>query len=108
MDDREYAKLCVGSGWHALLDEVFDYFERQAVEVLQVKEKFGQLRIYVTSASDEMYVSEDVYAKIAEIERRSGRICETCGAPSTLQNRGGWVKSICDPCLEKVSVQSKA
>jgi hypothetical protein len=100
MTDREYAKMCVGAGWHSLVDEAFDYFEEQAVEVIQVKEKFGQLRIYVTSASDEMYVSENVYAKIAEIEGRSGRMCECCGQPAEQRTKGGWVKTICIPCEE--------
>jgi hypothetical protein len=101
MYDREYAKMCVGAGWHGLVDEAFDLVESHGSEVAQLKEKFGQMRVYINSTSD------DLYNKVWEIESKSASICETCGAPSKLQNRGGWLKSICDPCLEEHHVQSK-
>lgn len=101
MTDREYAKMCVGNGWHGLVDEAFDLCEKHGVEVTQVKEKFGQLRIYTG------YTPDRLYTKIHEIENRSGTICETCGAPSQLQTRGGWLKSICDPCKEILDVLAK-
>lgn len=95
---RDRARECVRPGWHALVDEAFDLVEAQGVDVIQVKEKFGQLRIYTGSAD------ADFYSKIWEIEERSATICEFCGAPSHIRSRGGWLKSICDPCLEKPRV----
>lgn len=96
MTDREYAKMCVGKGWHSLVDEAFDAVEAERAQVAQVKEKFGQLRIYLNSESEELY------KKIYEIEERSSTICETCGAPGRIVNRGGWLRTICKPCLEKI------
>lgn len=100
--DREYAKMCVGAGWSGLIDELFDLFEQYKSEPTQIKEKFGQLRIYAFPANEEMYDA------IEEIEKRSAKICETCGAPSKIHNRGGWLKSICKPCLEKLNVHTEA
>lgn len=94
--DREYAKQCVGSGWSGLIDELFDLLEAYKVEATQVKEKFGELRVYTHPAHEELY------DKIEELEKRSAKICETCGAPGRVQNRGGWLRAICKPCLGKL------
>lgn len=60
----------------------------------QVKEKFGTLRFYYTGGDD--YIS----GLVAMAESMSGVICETCGNPGK-QTRGGWIKTICNPCEEK-------
>lgn len=105
MTDREYAKMCVGNGWHSLVDEAYDLCEKYGVEITQIKEKFGQIRIYTGIATEE--VADEVDPRIWEIESRSGSICECCGQPSTLQSRGGWLKSICNPCKDINDVLSK-
>lgn len=105
MTDREYAKMCVGNGWHSLVDEAYDLCEKYGVEITQVKEKFGQIRIYTGIAKEE--VADEVDPRIWEIESRSGSICECCGQPSTLQSRGGWLKSICNTCKDINHVLSK-
>ena len=63
-------------------------------EVLQVKEKFGGLRFYVNSATEEMY------RLISEAESQSYEICEECGKPGTLSQKikGGWMKTLCLEC----------
>lgn len=94
--DREFAKQCVGSGWGGLIDELFDILEAHEVEATQVKEKFGQLRVYTYPANEELYT------EIEKLEQRSAKICETCGAPGRIVNRGGWLRTICKPCLEKI------
>lgn len=60
----------------------------------QVKEKFGTLRLYVSSWTDEM---ADV---IREAEKKSEVTCEHCGQPGTLRT-DGWYFTFCDTC-EKV------
>lgn len=106
MYTREYAKQCVGNGWHGLIDEAYDLLEPYEIEVVQVKEKFGQLRIYTGIMSAE--VSDVLDPKIWEIESRSMSVCECCGQPSTLQSRGGWLKSICNTCKDINDVLAKA
>jgi len=106
MYDREYAKMCVGAGWHGLVDEAYDLLEPHGIKVTQVKEKFGQLRIY--TGWMRVDIANELDEKLWAIEERSISICETCGAPSTLQSLGGWLKSICDPCKEMLDVQFEA
>ena len=59
----------------------------------QVKEKFGLLRFYMTSATDEMY---DL---IREYENKSAHICEGCGAPGKLRG-DTWYVTQCDGCAK--------
>ena len=57
----------------------------------QVKEKFGDLRFYMTSATEEMWTL------IHEAEKLAGETCEACGKPGE-QRGGGWVLTLCDDC----------
>lgn len=82
------AQLQVGSGWHPLIYEVYGRLPTGTV-VTQVKEKFGQLRIYVDSAPVEFLEFLD------DIENRSGKVCENCGAPGKART-GSWIKTLCD------------
>lgn len=92
-----------GDGWYGLIREVCE----QIMETLsktqnskdfcffQIKEKYGQLRIYVSDYSDE----------IAEIldkaEEKSATICEHCGTTENVtQNTLGWISSLCPTCRE--------
>ena len=106
MYDREYAKQCVGNGWHGLIDEAYDLLEPHEIQVTQVKEKFGQLRIYTGIMTAE--VADVLDEKIWAIEERSMSVCESCGQPSTLQSRVGWLKSICNTCKDINDVLAKA
>jgi hypothetical protein len=56
--------------------------------VTQVKEKYGGLRFYVNSATDEQY------ALIQFAESMSYRTCEVCGDRGR-SNSGGWVRVRC-------------
>jgi hypothetical protein len=58
---------------------------------VQIKEKFGGLRVYLNGETPEMT------AAIIEAERKSFETCEQCGAPGKLR-RGGWISTLCDIC----------
>jgi len=55
----------------------------------QVKEKFGTLRFYVSSATPE------VYNYIEFAEAMSSKTCEVCGSPG-FSRTGGWIKVLCN------------
>ena len=61
----------------------------------QVKEKFGTLRFYYTGGDE--YIS----GLVSMAESMSGVTCESCGNPAGVQNNGGWMRAICDPCETK-------
>lgn len=63
--------------------------ERADYRAAQVKEKFGTLRFYMTSETDEMS------AWIEAAEAESARTCETCGAPGKLSG-DVWLQTVCD------------
>lgn len=68
-----------------------EFEERVQVRAVQVKEKFGGLRFYVSGGDD--YVR----GAVAVAESMSYRICESCGDKGHRRS-GGWVKTLCDKC----------
>ena len=63
----------------------------------QVKEKFGSLRFYLTSGTEEMW------ALTHEFELRSETICQDCGAPGELRNDYHWLSTLCEKCAMRDS-----
>lgn len=63
--------------------------ERDEYYAVQVKEKFGGLRFYMSMETEEMSRA------IQEAEAQSAATCEACGLPGKRRGRG-WVKTLCD------------
>lgn len=95
--DRELAKQSVGIGWHGLLDEIFDLKEKlgNPTSIVQVKEKYGGLRVYTAVYFGEDSPYNELEKLITDTERRSFTICEDCGKEGKLRN-GGWHRTLCD------------
>lgn len=94
MITREQALKMVNPGWSALIHEAYDKLPADTA-VTDVKEKFGTLRIYISSAPPPFYDTLD------HIEEKSALVCEYCGNSAETRDIGGWYKTICDACLEK-------
>jgi hypothetical protein len=85
-------------GWFALiwrlsvrLQELISQLpeaEQKEYFAMQFKEKYGQLRFYPSTATDEMLETIDAATD------ESGHICEICGAPGTIYSKG-WVMTRC-------------
>lgn len=95
-DGKPYP-LEVGEGWHSLVAETFkkivDIYRKKNVplewfSVMQIKEKFGGLRIYTGALPASVY--DDVDRIIDEAEKKSVTICEVCGEPGKLITTGWW------------------
>ena len=89
-------------GWFSLLDElcnkIYSYCKKNKLtipKVLQVKEKFGSLRFYVDSDSDN-YIEN----LINEYEIKSSNTCEFCGNKGNIKKVKGWFMCRCDTCLK--------
>jgi hypothetical protein len=93
-------------GWFDLINDVslkleklIDTFRKEYPEhpieivpyAIQVKEKYGTLRFYMSTETDAM---SDV---INEAEERSYNTCETCGKAGRIR-QGAWVMTLCDDC----------
>lgn len=87
-----------GDGWYDLIDELSAKLESYGVVAGQVKEKFGGLRFYLDYPQ---HLSRETVEKIREIkdeyEEKSYTICEHCGKPGTLCQKG-WHRTLCQEC----------
>ena len=73
-----------GAGWVGLYQPIIDLCRKNNIDVFQIKEKFGALRIYVDfprDATDVMW--GHVNDLIDQAERASLNTCEDCGRPGT-------------------------
>ena len=80
-----------GNGWYTLIKNLItDLIELGwDKQVCQVKEKFGALRFYINTGSDE------IFKKIHSYENQSYETCETCGEKGELR-LVGWYKTLCN------------
>lgn len=91
-------------GWGKLIEEtchevekLLDEKQALAFRFIQIKEKFGGLR---------MYTNLDGIPKVFELmlkkEKESYNICEHCGASPAIAAPGktGWIKTLCETCRE--------
>ncbi|MCL2185988.1 MAG: hypothetical protein FWB86_09085 [Treponema sp.] len=85
-----------GYGWMGLtlpiIEEVRLYNKKNPdnmIKITQVKEKFGGLRIYLSSMPD--YLQK----MICKAEAESEHICEFCGARGKNIKINGWVWTLC-------------
>jgi len=84
-------------GWIPLLRELFDNIEQiladepgLVFQVLQVKEKFGTLRVYYYGGNEEIEKLTDNACDKSEIT------CETCGEAGELRDKNYWYRTLCD------------
>lgn len=83
------------NGWFDLiaanlqLVERYAELERLKVEITQVKQKFGQLRVYHRGGDRVV----DRLLDIAELV--SASTCEVCGAEANVVEQQGWLRSCC-------------
>ena len=94
-----------GSGWYPLIEKLFEdisflletkYPEfKDEFEVLQVKEKYATLRVYVNDAPQE------IYDLIDKAEKESAITCENCGKEGKEYYICGWYSTLCSTCAEE-------
>jgi len=92
-----------GDGWYDILDylcgAISEYtyldvmskspYDSNEIYVDQVKEKFGQLRFYLSKEDDVMH------GMVSMAEHMSAHTCEVCGNRGEMRT-GGWVVTLCD------------
>jgi hypothetical protein len=89
-----------GEGWYPLIYETLDKIQAIVdrdgldLEITEVKEKFGELRIYTSTYTDEI---DDI---LWEATYKSHKICEVCGKAGEVVETNGWLMTRCEECLE--------
>mgnify|MGYP003544988381 CR=1 FL=1 len=87
-------------GWKPLVCDLLDKL-RGKCTIAQIKEKFGELRVYVDPIpgidEDGLFLFEqEVNEAINEATIASNKICEVCGAPGKRYS-DGWSAVYCEP-----------
>lgn len=92
----------VGEGWKPLVEELIKRLKLETSwdgEILQIKEKFGELRFYIRAGSPEIWKIIDEY------EEKSRHTCEVCGQPGELRGYLPWIsqstKTLCEEHLNE-------
>lgn len=87
--DLETGLASVGRGWAGLVRQAFEALP-EGLMIVQVKEKFGSLRIYF-EPNERAY--EDL---IDQLAAESLTICEVCGGPGRHRTDRYWQRTLCD------------
>ncbi|MFH7836568.1 MAG: hypothetical protein QXL51_08225 [Candidatus Aenigmatarchaeota archaeon] len=87
--------LMCDKGWFNLIDAAMDLIEeenkKEKINIEEIKEKYGELRIYFSGGSDKLN------EKINRISILSNVICEECGEViKTKHKQGSWIYTRCD------------
>lgn len=97
----EYGFEC-GDGWLSILENLFEKIsvivKRDNLidfRVVQVKEKFGDLRVYTNNSNQEI---KDL---IRDAEKLCSISCSECGELSSHTTKGGWISNFCEKCSIK-------
>lgn len=111
--------LKLNKKYHTEENKGFIYLKRPTISFTQVKEKFGMMRIYWSGNGVENW--EEICAKVHQDDREravnkyydevqnaidyveflSSKVCESCGQPGKLFNKG-WMKVRCENCNETI------
>jgi len=92
-----------GNGWFHIMNAAFKVAEHPGAILLQVKEKFGGLRLYWMGPGPPDFPAltdketDRIRTALDTAEDRSYQVCENCGAPGKVR-RGGWVYTLCNRC----------
>lgn len=85
---------CVGLGWQPIVKKAIEEIEAKGGTILQVKEKFGGLRLYCAGDDGSIFDIAD------KAERDCENLCEDCGIPGKKRS-DAWIRTLCDGCHEK-------
>lgn len=88
----------IGDGWFQILWDLCEEIKKiyhEGFRFVQIKEKFGELRMYTT------YPIESICCLLNDAKERSNKTCEYCGSTESVTQSGGWIKTLCKECREK-------
>ncbi len=98
----------VGKGWRPLVEPIYNRIQElnaqgAEIEISQIKEKFGELCIYVHNAPDEIRDMIDFAVE------KSHHVCEHCGKPAEwIISTNDWYFTLCPDCLRERNITVKS
>ncbi len=100
--NREYDYDEMPTGWirafgKMLLDDIYNQAEAEGLEdfqIMQIKEKWGSLRVYCMPTSEAI---EDIIEAYSEISKH---VCAVCGKLDVPTVDIGWIVPLCKDCFK--------
>lgn len=83
-----------GIGWDKIVDPLIEYCEKRGIKILQVKEKFGGLRFYTETNTEEL---DEL---IRQAEEKCSYTCEECGEEGKMTSYD-WMRVLCPKHMEE-------
>ena len=93
----------IGEGWYKIVYDLTEEIKKidKNVKVLQVKEKMGFIRYYISIPNEETV--DKIYKLIRKVMDESSKTCEFCGAKKNITTEGKfWIKTLCNKCREQL------
>lgn len=106
-DTGGYGIHC-GKGWYPLIKPIIEYVddynsdkpEEEHIDILEIKEKFGGLRIYT------WFGTEELYDMINKAEKESLYTCEFCGSKENVGTTIGYYMTVCHNCVKDMAIKN--
>ena len=98
-----------GDGWVPVLDRMFHDlvalgWSHEIVPIMQIKEKFGQLRIYLDAPKpgieQDRTLFQSVFHRVELASVEAETVCAWCGETGRMRG-GAWIRVMCDDCDRK-------
>lgn len=88
-----------GNGWESVIESMLEKLagfqdNPEGLQIVQIKEKFGGLRVYVN------FSTPNIHNLICDAEEEALQTCEKCGTKETnvCLRKERWTKNLCDAC----------
>lgn len=99
-----------GKGWLPIVTPVVEFIEEynhtheeSSIEIVQIKEKWSQLEIYLDYNNVPAETVKKVQDMVADARREASVTCEICGSKENIGvTMNNWHTTICLDCLEKM------
>ena len=93
-----------GDGWYGLIREMCAEITQVYVDLgieccfnpIQIKEKYGTLRVYFGAENDEAH--DKILQITFKYDKKSETVCEKCGEPGKMREVNSWFSVKCDKC----------
>jgi hypothetical protein len=95
----------IGVGWVSLIENFLIELKKQKIKfkIVQIKEKFGKLRIYC----DDSCTDSKEFAKLADkFSNKANNICTFCSAQGKIRNCFNYFLCICSKCKDKIKTRN--
>jgi len=110
-------RLDIEPGWFDIIDKFlkkFNEINNVGIKIIQIKQKFGGLRIYIgypdEMTNDVMSVALRVKTEVFIAEKEADVTCELCGVKNdsvSVRAPRFWRWNCCDKCFEKKCLELK-